>query len=138
MMKNTMNRKITGLLIALIIFAGLPGCTSKSDITGKWKGTMTLQETGKSLSDLEFDLSQKAGEITGFMIFTRVEGGKAKLTGTRTGDVLKFSTEHQKGLTVHVDGTVNNRARITGTAVLVYSDPKVPVKQDTVTLELTR
>ena len=113
-MKNTVLWKIAGLLITGVMLTGLLGCTSKSDITGKWKGTMTLNETGKSLSDLEFDLYQKAGDITGTMIFTKVEGGKVKLTGTRTGDGLKFSTEHQKGLTVHFDGTVNSQFQDSG------------------------
>ena len=99
---------------------------------------MTLKETGKSLSDLEFDLSQKAGEITGTMIFTKLEGGKVGLKGTRSGDDIKFATMPKKGLAVTFTGSVKSRSRIEGTAILNYSDPKVPVKEDMVTLDLTR
>jgi hypothetical protein len=128
----------TGMFVVGCLMVGLCGCSSKADLTGKWGGRMTLPETGKSLSDLEFDLTQKAGEVHGIMNFTKVDGGKVKLNGTRSGDELKFTTEHKRGLTVSFTGTVKSGSRITGSAILAYSDPKVPVKQDSVTLDLTK
>ena len=127
-----------GLFLAGCLMVGLCGCSSKADLTGKWGGRMTLPETGKSLSDLEFDLTQKGGEIHGTMNFTKVDGGKVKLNGTRNGDELKFTTEHKRGLTIGFTGAVKSGSRINGSAILAYSDPKVPVKQDSVTLELTK
>jgi|GEM_PF-1727949 len=129
----------TGLFVTgCLLMMGLWGCSSKADLTGKWGGKMTLPETGKSLNDLEFDFTQKAGEIHGTMNFTKVDGGKVKLNGSRDGDELKFTTEHKRGLTIGFAGTVKNGTRIKGNATLAYSDPKVPVKQDVVTLELTK
>jgi len=131
-------RKITILFLAIALVAGLSGCTRKSDVTGKWNGKMTLEGSSKAITDLAYDLFQKDGELSGAMVFTKVEGSAMKLNGKRTGDELAFSTEHKRGLTLHFKGAVKSGSRIEGTAVLVYSDPKVPVKQDTVVLELTR
>jgi len=137
-MKKSMLGRTIGLVAVIVLIAGLMGCTAKSDVSGKWKGTMTLAAGGKTMTDLEFDLVQRSQDLSGAMIFTKVEGGRMKLTGSRTGDELKFSTEHQKGLTVHFTGSLTSGSRIAGTAILVYSDPKVPVKEDKVALELTR
>lgn len=135
--KHFVYRKICLLLVGGLL-AGLCGCSSKADLTGKWGGRMTLPETGKSLSDLEFELTQKAGEIHGIMNFTKVAGARVKLNGTRSGDELKFTTEHKRGLSVSFTGTVKSGSRINGNAILAYSDPKVPVKQDSVIMDLTR
>jgi hypothetical protein len=113
-------------------------CTSKSDLTGKWKGNITLEQGGSSLSDVEFDLVQKAGNLTGTMVFTKVAGGRINLQGTRSSDDVTFTTPHTRGLSVVFAGTVISGSHISGKATLMYSDPKVPVKQDIVALELTR
>jgi len=127
------------ILPAVALFLVLSaGCTSKSDLSGKWKGIITVTDTGKTMSDLEFVLVQKSQDLTGMLIFTKVDGGKMKLSGSRTGDEVKFTTESKKGLNVAFTGTVKSGSRIEGTATLAYFDPKVPVKQDVVTLELTR
>ncbi|GFE59608.1 hypothetical protein AOG2_01960 [Geobacter sp. AOG2] len=138
MIKEGFVYRKTGLFMVGCLLAGLCGCSNKADLSGKWGGRMTLPETGKSLSDLEFELTQKAGEIHGIMNFTKVAGAKVKLSGTRNGDELKFTTEHKRGLSVSFTGTVKSGSRINGKAILAYSDPKVPVKQDSVTLEMTK
>ena len=126
------------LLVLAGMVTGCIGCSNKSDVSGAWKGRMTLAETGKSISDLEFELHQRSQGLSGTMAFTSQVDGNLKLTGDRHGDEVTFTTEHKKGLTVSFTGRVRDRSRIEGTAVLAYSDPKVPVKQDTVMLELTR
>jgi len=130
--------KIVPSIVVVLFFVGAVGCTSRSDLSGKWKGTMKLASGGTAMSDLEFDLVQKSQDLSGLMIFTKVEGSKMKLTGSRAGDEVKFTTEHKRGLSVVFTGAVKSGSRIDGTASLVYSDPKVPVKEDKVTLELTR
>jgi hypothetical protein len=120
----------------LLLFMG--ACSNKADLTGTWKGKMTLAETGKSLTDLEFELTQKGQEIAGAMIYTKIDGGRVKLSGTRTGDDLKLKSEHKRGISMSFTGTVKSGTRMSGTALLVYSDPRLPVRQDTVTLELSR
>ena len=137
-MNSFMQRRTTRMIVAGCLLAVLFSCTGKSDLSGKWTGKMTLAETGKSLSDLEFNLIQKAQVLSGSMVFTKVDGATVKLSGTRTKDELKFDTEPKRGLTVHFTGTVKSGALITGTAILFYSDPKVPVRQENVTLELSR
>jgi len=131
-------RHVRMVSMALVLIVGMTGCSRKGDVSGKWNGKMTLEGSGKAITDLAYDLVQKEGEVSGAMVFTKVEGSAMKLSGKRTGDELAFSTEHKRGLTLHFKGTVKSGSRINGTAVLVYSDPKVPVKQDTVVLELTR
>ncbi len=107
-------------------------------MTGKWGGTMTLAETGKSLQDLEFNLTQQGNDIHGIMNFTKVDGGKVKLNGTRKGDDITFTTEHKRGLSVNFTGVVKSASKIKGTAILAYSDFRVPVKQDSVAVELAK
>ena len=137
-MMHTAFRQIAVVFLVLVFVVGFSGCTRKSDVSGKWNGKMTLEGSSKAITDLAYDLVQKEGEVSGAMVFTKVEGSAMKLSGKRTGDEITFSTEHKRGLTLHFKGAVKSGSRIEGTAVLVYSDPKVPVKQDTVSLELTR
>jgi hypothetical protein len=138
MIVNGLIRRGSGFFVAGCLLLGLCGCSGKADLTGTWNGKMTLPETGKSLSDLEFDLTQKGGEINGSMNFTKVDGGKVKLRGTRSGDELKFTTEYKRGLTVSFTGNVKSGSRINGNAILAYTDPKVPISQDSVSLELVK
>ncbi len=137
-MNRIMQWQTTRLIVVGCLLAALVSCTGKSDVSGKWMGKMTLVETGKSLSDLEFKLTQKAQTLSGTMVFTKVDGGAVKLNGSRTNDELKFDTENKRGLTVHFTGEVKSGALITGTAVLFYTDPKIPVRQENVTMELNR
>ncbi len=137
-MKSRIMERMALLLLAGTMLILLGGCSGKSDLTGTWQGKMTLAETGKSISDLEFQLKQSGAEITGTMNFTKVEGGKVQLTGKRNGDKLEFKTEHKRGLSVAFTGTVQSGSKISGEALLAYADPKVPVKQDRVSAELTR
>ena len=138
-MKLMWRRKgLVSLLLGGCLLALLSGCSGKADVTGKWNGKMTLPETGKSLNNLEFDLTQKGAQITGAMIFTKVDGGRVSLNGTRTGADIKFKTEFKGGLSVSFSGSIKSGSLIAGTALLVYSDPHVPVRQDRVTLELSR
>ena len=126
------------LLTLACLLMLLAGCSGKGDVTGKWNGKITLPETGKSLSDLQIELTQQDGQITGAINFVKADWVKVKLKGTRTGDELKFQSEDKRGLSVNFSGSVQSGSRITGTALLVYRDPRVPVKQERVTLELSR
>jgi hypothetical protein len=137
-MKRSFRKKMALAMVGGCLLLCMAACSSKADVSGRWNGKMTLPETGKSLTDLEFDLTQKGEEIAGTMIYTKVDGGRVKVTGTRTGDELKLKSEHKRGISLSFTGAVKSGSRISGTALLVYSDPKVPVRQDTVTLELSR
>ena len=132
--------KVQGMLLLVLVamIAACFGCTSRTDVSGVWKGKMTLAETGKSITDMEIELQQRSQELVGTLAFTAQVDGNLKLQGTQSNDTVVFTTEHKKGLTVSFNGRIKDRSRIEGTAVLAYSDPKVPVRQDTVTLELTR
>ena len=125
-------------MIGCCLLLWIGGCSNKADITGKWNGKMTLAETGKSLTDLEFELTQKGNDIDGAMIYTKIDGGRLKLNGTRTGNDLNLKSEHKRGISLSFTGTVKSGSRISGTAILAYSDLKLPVRQDTVALELSR
>ena len=137
MMRTTIVRLLPTLVLVCLFAAG-SGCTSRSDISGAWKGKMTLAETGKSITDLEFEFQQTSKALAGTLAFTAQTDGNMKLKGERNGDEVTFTTEHKKGLTMSFTGRVKDHSRIEGTALLAYSDPKVPVRQDTVMLELTR
>jgi len=137
MLRITVVHGVLPLVLAAMIAGGF-GCTNRSDVSGVWKGKMTLAETGKSITVLEFDLHQRSQTLVGTMAFTSQVDGNMKLQGTQSNDKVVFTTEHKKGLTVSFTGCLKDRSRIEGTAVLAYSDPKVPVRQDTVTLELTK
>jgi len=133
--------KKKGILFLLIVgclFVFLGGCSGNADLTGTWNGKMTVPETGKSLADLEFELTQKGEQLSGAMNISKVNGGQVKLRGTRIGNELKFQSDYKRGLSVDFGGSVQSGSRIKGTALLVYGDPRVPVKQERVTLELSR
>jgi len=131
-------RKTMTILLAISMLLVVCSCTGKKDLTGKWQGKMTLPETGKSLNDLEFNLVQTGDQVGGAMIFTKVDAAKVKLTGTRTGDEVKFNSEYKRGMSMSFSGKLAGGSKIAGNAVLYYNDPKIPIKQDNVILELTR
>jgi hypothetical protein len=121
-------------VLSLVI---ITGCTGKNDLSGNWKGKITLPDTGKSLSELEFSLDQQGQVITGTMIFTK-PGAKLPLTGTEAAGKITLTSPMINGLAVSIAGTVENRRTIRGTAVLDYDTPQLGKKQDRALLELTR
>ena len=123
--------------LSVLSFIMLPGCAKKNDLSGNWKGTITLPDTGKSLSDLEFSLNQKGREITGTMIFTK-PGAKLPLTGTETAGKITLSSPMKNGLAISITGTLENKRTIKGTAVLDYDIPQLGKKHDQALLVLTR
>jgi hypothetical protein len=128
------------LLIIIFVTIGfllVEGCTKKNDITGIWKGKITLPATAKSLSDLEFSLMQNGNEVTGTMIFTK-PGAKLPLSGTFKEGKLSLSTPLKNGLAVSVTGTMEGREKIRCEAVLDYDTPQLGKRQDKALLELTR
>ena len=127
---------IMGALAALWLLV-LPGCTKKNDLSGTWKGKITLPQTGKSLSDLEFILSQQGNQVTGTMVFTK-PGAKLPLSGTVQGGKVTLTSPRKDGLCVAIAGTVKNPGYIRGTAVLTYDTPELAHKQDAAGLEMTR
>jgi hypothetical protein len=126
---------ITSLTVLSMVM--LVGCTRKNDLSGTWKGKITLPDTGKSLSDLEFFLNQKGRELTGSMIFTK-PGAKLPLTGTEASGKITLSAPMKNGLAVTIVGTLENKKTIKGTAVLDYDTPQLGKKQDRALLEMTR
>jgi CTP:molybdopterin cytidylyltransferase MocA len=126
---------IIAFIIAACLLAG--GCSKKSDISGTWKGKITLPATGKSLSDLEFSLMQKGKEVTGTMVFTK-PGAKLPLTGTVTEGKVSLSSPLKNGLAISFSGTLESRRKISGAAILNYDMPQLGKRQDKTTLELTR
>ncbi len=124
----------------LIIVAGcllVGGCTKKDDISGTWKGTITLPATGKSLSDLEVSLTQKGTEVTGTMFFTK-PGAKLPLTGSMLDGKVSLSSPLKNGLAVSITGILESRGIIRGEALLDYDTPQLGKRQDKAVLELTR
>jgi hypothetical protein len=117
------------------LFAG--GCSKKNSITGTWKGKITLPSTGKSLTDMEFYLTQKGTEVTGTMIFTK-PGATLPLTGTVTDGKVSLSSPLKNGLAISYTGIQKNRGKITGEAVLDYDTPQLGKRQDKTVLELIR
>lgn len=129
----------TTFMVILTVFTlvMLPGCSKKNDLSGNWKGKITLPKTGKSLSDLEFSLIQKGQEITGTMTFTK-PGAKLPLTGTAAEGKISLSSPMKNGLAVSIEGILENKRTIKGTAVLDYDTPQLGKKQDLTLLELSR
>jgi hypothetical protein len=134
-----LNRFAMLLLIAFFAVNCLltAACTSRNDISGTWKGKITLPDTGKSLSDLEFSLTQQGKEVTGTMVFTK-PGAKLPLTGTVTDGKVSLSSPMKNGLAVSISGILESRRKISGTAVLDYDAPQLGKRQDRTVLELTR
>lgn len=129
----------TTFMVILTVFTlvMLPGCSKNNDLSGNWKGKITLPKTGKSLSDLEFSLIQKGQEITGTMTFTK-PGAKLPLTGTAAEGKISLSSPMKNGLAVSIEGILENKRTIKGTAVLDYDTPQLGKKQDLTLLELSR
>lgn len=125
------------IVVAVISLAIIPGCSKSIDLTGNWKGKVTMSKTGKTLSDLEFSFNQTGREITGTMIFTKL-GVKLPLTGTVATGKISLSSPMQKGLTVSFTGTVEDPKSIKGTAVFDYDTPQLGKRQDQALFELTR
>jgi hypothetical protein len=126
---------IIAFVAADCLLAG--GCAKKNDISGTWKGKITLPVTGKSLSDLEFSLTQKGNEVTGTMVFTK-PGAKLPLTGTVKKGKVSLSSPLKNGLSVSITGTLDRGGKIRGEAVLDYDTPQLGKRQDKTLLELTR
>ena len=125
------------VILTVLLLVMLPGCSKKNDLSGTWKGKITLPQTGKSLSDLEFSLIQKGQEITGTMIFTK-PGAKLPLTGTAVEGKISLSSPMKNGLAVSFAGALENKRTIKGTAVLDYDTPQLGKRRDQALLELTR
>jgi hypothetical protein len=134
-----MRRRFTFFYIISVIVCCLlaAGCSRKNDISGTWKGKITLPATEKSLSDLEFSLMQKNNEVTGFVIFTK-PGAKLPLSGTVKDGAVSLSSPLKNGLAVSITGTLMNRSTVNGEAVLNYDTPQLGKRQDKTVLVMTR
>jgi hypothetical protein len=127
---------ITAGLIAFLMIT-MPGCSNNNDIAGAWKGKITLPQTGNSLSDLKFSLTQDGNTVTGLMLFSK-PGSKLPLTGTITGVKITLSSPMTNGLSVSINAVRENPKTIKGTALLNYALPQQGKKQDNTLLEMTR
>src|ERR1035437_7982724 len=127
---------LTSSLAALFLIM-LPGCAKKNDISGNWKGKITLPQTGKSLADLEFVLTQRGKEVTGTMHFTKAER-KLLLTGSVTNANVTLSSPMKNGLAVSINAAMESRRSIKGDVVLEYDTPELGKREDRAVLELTR
>jgi len=123
--------------LGALLLIMLPGCSKKDDISGKWKGRITLPQTGKSLTDLEFVLTQKGKELTGTMLFTK-PGNRLPLTGTVTDRKMTLTSPMKNGLAVSINAALESSSSIKGTAVLDYDVPRLGKREDRTLLELTR
>ncbi len=123
--------------MALLLLIVMSGCSGKNDLSGSWKGEITLPNTGNSLSDLEFNLVQKGQVITGTLIFTK-PGSKLPLNGTVADGKITLSSPMKSGLAISITGVLADRRTIKGTAVLDYDTPQLGKKQDQALVKLTR
>ena len=113
------------------------GC-SKTDFSGKYKGKITVQETGRAIEDVDFMLNQKGNEIAGSMTITQFPGdGQFKLTGSVDKEKIVFNSESKDGFYLNFTGKGNNK-NINGDAELTYSGPRIGVKHDKATIELIK
>lgn len=126
---------MAGLIVCLAL--SISGCAKKDEISGTWKGRITLPQTGKSLADLEFILTRQGDKVSGMMIFTK-PGSKLPLSGKIEAGKLSLSSPMKNGLAVSISADWQSPKMIKGTAVLDYEIPQQGKKQDTTTLELTR
>lgn len=129
--------RITVIVGIVLLCTAMPGCSRKNDLSGKWKGEMTLLTTGKTLSDLEFILEQKGKDITGTLVFLK-PGAQLPLTGMVTDGKISLSSPMKDGLAVSITGTQVSERKIQGTALLDYDAPQLGKRQDKVELKLTR
>jgi hypothetical protein len=120
-------------ICAVIIF----GC-SKTDFSGKYKGKITVQETGRAIENIDFMLNQKGKEISGNMTITQFPGdGQFKLTGLVDKEKIVFNSESKDGFYLNFTGKANEKA-INGDAELTYSGPRIGVKHDKATIEMMK
>ncbi|GFO54066.1 hypothetical protein GMSM_10730 [Geomonas sp. Red276] len=127
-------RKGIALVLAGLVIA--TGCTKSSDLSGEWKGKITLAATGSTLPDLAFTLRQDREAVTGKMVFTRI-GADLPLEGSCKDGKLSLRSPVKNGLAIAIDAEASNRD-IKGVALLNYSSSKIGKKQDRTTIELTR
>ncbi|MCM0080916.1 hypothetical protein L4X63_04870 [Geomonas sp. Red32] len=127
-------RKGIALMLAWLVIAA--GCTKSSDLSGEWKGKITLAQTGSTLPDLAFTLRQDREAVTGRMVFTRI-GADLPLEGSCKNGKLSLRSPVKNGLSIAIDGDASTRS-IKGVALLNYSSAKIGKKQDRTTIELAR
>ena len=112
------------------------GCT-KTDISGRYDGNITVNSTLKSLGNIDFMLSQKGKDISGNMTFKVGPGGQFNITGLVDGNKVKFSTEMKSGLYISFDGVASEK-EINGTADLSYFGTRDGTQHDKATFKLER
>jgi hypothetical protein len=127
------------LIIVFVVACGLVavGCSKQNAMSGKWQGKITLPATGKSLTDLEFSLTQRGSELTGTMVFLKL-GAKLPLAGTVKDRKVSLSSPMKNGLAVSITGTLERRDKVKGEAVLTYDTAQLGKREDRTVLELTR
>jgi uncharacterized protein YigE (DUF2233 family) len=118
----------------------LSGCSRRSgeELSGRWQGKMTLPETGRSLTDLEVDLTRAGTSVAGTMNFKKVPNGLLPVKGELAGEKLTLNSDFKSGLKVTFSGTRQGPRLIKGTALLDYNAPRVGTKQDRVEMVLSR
>jgi hypothetical protein len=125
------------LIMVPVCMLILPGCSKKNDISGNWQGKVTLPATGRTLPGLQITLTQKGTEVSGIMLFPE-PGAKLSLHGTCANGKILLTAPMNKGLGLSLEGTLETRKKITGTAILDYDAPSLGKKQDKVVVEMTR
>lgn len=124
-------------MVMFICLVAAFGCTEKKDISGTWKGKLTLPTTGKSLSNIEFSLEHKGNDVTGTMLF-KGQGGKLPLAGKVADGKVTLSSPVKNGLGMSFTGTLQEKGKISGEALLNYDTSQLGKRQDKAVLELTR
>lgn len=121
-----MRDKPLSLFLIILSFAILSpaGCTSQSDISGVWNGTIQASAAGGKgnwQGPAELTLNQNGNALSGTLVFTHPQGGRVQVpisSGVVSKDAVTFSGQSQFPLGGSIEltfhGTVNGTS-LTGT-----------------------
>ena len=129
------------LMLAIWVFAASAAMAGPPvkviDLSGPWKGRMTLASTGLSLEDLAITLKQSGKRVEGTLLMPKFQS-PLMLSGTFSGGKLRLVTPPTRGLAITLLACVKDPRKVTGTAILDYDSPSLSKKQDRTVLEMTR
>lgn len=120
-------------IIPVLLLCTLAGC-AKTDVTGKWQGTLT-KENGKAL-DVGVILEQKGSAVNGVLGFTKI-GGQVMVNGTAEKGKISLSSDPQGSIYLRFTGDAG-RQTIKGPTDVVIRLPNAAPRQEKMQLSITK
>jgi len=140
-----MREKWLWLSVCLLLFLAMPGCISRPNVSGVWRGTIVATDNrGHNWNGpAELMLNQKEDAITGTLSFTHPQGGRVQVpisSGIISKDAVTFSGQNQfpmGSLEITFHGKVTD-VSLTGTADMTSRSLLIGPQSNVASLTLRR